>query len=332
MNSCLVFVLVVLVSSILIGLLPYAWPFILIYLTYRIIRAIRKEQYFKSEEFKQHKDDIKSLTDEYNEISNYVKELPSTSQFVPAEKKDYSHLAKSENTSKHNYVRDKERKKHKENVNVHTASLAVVRKAEEKPIQYLTKYFNIESNEETLQQLQEIETNISRSKNAIINLEKRRKKIEDKFNPPKFILKYYHDELSEKIGMNVPDVKMKYAEYIFEYVSPGGNSSQRTRISFDVPTINATADYIADRTKYLKTAKAQRALMTEDFRTYIKERDSYTCQMCSTSIEDQDLLLLEVDHIIPVSKGGKSVEDNLQTLCWKCNRTKGSKILSEIDA
>ncbi|WP_411815422.1 HNH endonuclease [Kurthia gibsonii] len=39
-------------------------------------------------------------------------------------------------------------------------------------------------------------------------------------------------------------------------------------------------------------------------------------------------LLLEIDHIIPISKGGMSSEDNLQTLCWKCNRSKGAKIAS----
>ena len=33
-----------------------------------------------------------------------------------------------------------------------------------------------------------------------------------------------------------------------------------------------------------------------------------------------------LDHIIPVSKGGCTVEDNLQTLCWKCNRAKSNKM------
>ncbi|HIS15474.1 MAG TPA: HNH endonuclease [Candidatus Scatomorpha merdavium] len=37
--------------------------------------------------------------------------------------------------------------------------------------------------------------------------------------------------------------------------------------------------------------------------------------------------MLEIDHIIPVSKGGRTAEENLQTLCWKCNRAKSDKIM-----
>ena len=78
-------------------------------------------------------------------------------------------------------------------------------------------------------------------------------------------------------------------------------------------------------------AKAQRRLMTRKLREYIKTRDNYTCRMCGNSTYVEPNLLLEIDHIVPVSKGGKTEENNLQTLCWKCNRTKSNKLLSELD-
>lgn len=74
--------------------------------------------------------------------------------------------------------------------------------------------------------------------------------------------------------------------------------------------------------------KEQRALMTNKLREYIKKRDNYTCCNCGNSIHNEPNLLLEIDHIIPVSKGGCTIEDNLQTLCWKCNRAKSNKMLN----
>ena len=56
----------------------------------------------------------------------------------------------------------------------------------------------------------------------------------------------------------------------------------------------------------------------------IKERDGFRCVLCGHAPEA--LYELEVDHIVPVSKGGLSIENNLQTLCWRCNRTKSDKL------
>ena len=71
--------------------------------------------------------------------------------------------------------------------------------------------------------------------------------------------------------------------------------------------------------------KAQRNAMTADLREAVKQRDNYTCQMCGNSVYKEPNLLLEVDHIIPISKGGKTEAGNLQTLCWRCNRKKGNR-------
>ena len=72
--------------------------------------------------------------------------------------------------------------------------------------------------------------------------------------------------------------------------------------------------------------REQMALMTQKLREYIKKRDNYTCCICGNSVEKEPNLLLEIDHIIPISKGGLTEESNLQTLCWKCNRAKSDKL------
>ena len=52
----------------------------------------------------------------------------------------------------------------------------------------------------------------------------------------------------------------------------------------------------------------------------IIKRDGFKCRACGRGLEDG--IKLEIDHIIPKSKGGSSDPDNLQTLCFDCNRGK----------
>lgn len=47
--------------------------------------------------------------------------------------------------------------------------------------------------------------------------------------------------------------------------------------------------------------------------------------MCASCKSDLRVTGYEVDHIIPVSKGGSSWPDNIQCLCRSCNRSKGNK-------
>ncbi len=58
--------------------------------------------------------------------------------------------------------------------------------------------------------------------------------------------------------------------------------------------------------------------MTSKLRDYIKDRDNHTCKNCGNSTRNEPNLLLEIDHIQPISKGGRTEVENLQTLCWKC--------------
>jgi len=59
----------------------------------------------------------------------------------------------------------------------------------------------------------------------------------------------------------------------------------------------------------------------DSMRATVLVRDGGRCRKCRRAIK------LEMDHIVPVSKGGKTEESNLQTLCQRCNRAKSRKLV-----
>ena len=59
-------------------------------------------------------------------------------------------------------------------------------------------------------------------------------------------------------------------------------------------------------------------------RFMVMKRDNFKCCICGRSPATNPGLELHIDHIIPWSKGGETVIDNLQTLCSDCNLGKGN--------
>ncbi|OUP60098.1 HNH endonuclease [Faecalitalea cylindroides] len=100
-------------------------------------------------------------------------------------------------------------------------------------------------------------------------------------------------------------------------------------------TFSCDYEYLLNRDRILRSinyectinsyfCNNQRKLMTPELRKKIKERDHYTCQMCGKYMPDE--VGLHIDHIIPISKGGKTIPSNLQVLCSKCNGRKSNKM------
>jgi 5-methylcytosine-specific restriction endonuclease McrA len=72
-------------------------------------------------------------------------------------------------------------------------------------------------------------------------------------------------------------------------------------------------------------------------RNAIYYRDGGKCQLCGRQVDicrrrSSDALPVgTADHILPRSRGGQNVDDNLRLLCESCNASKGGKLDEEWD-
>lgn len=78
----------------------------------------------------------------------------------------------------------------------------------------------------------------------------------------------------------------------------------------------------------MENKKTRRKPITKKLRFEVFKRDAFTCQYCGRMAPD---VILEVDHINPVSNGGDNDIMNLITSCKDCNRGKGKRKLSSCD-
>lgn len=77
------------------------------------------------------------------------------------------------------------------------------------------------------------------------------------------------------------------------------------------------------------TRKSKRPKIPAKLRIMVLNRDKSTCVMCGRKAPE---VVLHVDHIVPVSEGGTTTLDNLQTLCADCNLGKSDDVVLHVNA
>ena len=101
------------------------------------------------------------------------------------------------------------------------------------------------------------------------------------------------------------------------YVSPKKRNHYQDQGYFYASTFVYICDKLHRHHEKRKLASAERKLMTNELRYQILLRDEFRCQICGRSQEDG--VILHIDHIKPISKGGKTIPSNLRVLCSDCN-------------
>lgn len=272
---------------------------------YYLVYLFKTLSYYKTPDFLSIKEKLADKIVEYNEFDHFMDET-----------RDYIRSKQQELTTG----------------NVRNSTLTVYKNSQLDVYKYIVKYFfkNTKIDESSMQIIEAIlqKYNTINQTHEILT---------DEYNElMEYIQKHmykgayiFKSMTMKKLGSRkLPKFeKNYYMWYAFNYTSPTNRKSYSNSIILDEERLEDFAEFLNNLIAYRKSAKFQRQLMTPRLRESILTRDKHTCMTCGISTEKEAHLLLEVDHIMPIAKGGITIETNLQTLCWKCNRTKGAKVL-----
>lgn len=141
----------------------------------------------------------------------------------------------------------------------------------------------------------------------------------------KVFLKYEEKLFREHYNAPLQDINV---HFMSRYTSPKGRNSYKRDDIYDCASLLSLMQRAQKidvaKTEKQKSISAERSKMSDSLRYDILKRDKFRCQICGATAADG--VKLHVDHIMPVSKGGRTEKSNLRTLCDRCNLGKRDKI------
>jgi len=272
---------------------------------YYLVYLFKTLSYYKTSDFLSIKEKLAEKIVEYNEFDHFIDET-----------RDYIRSKQQELTTG----------------NVRNSTLTIYKNSQLDVYKYVVKYFfkNTKIDESSMQIIEAILQKYN-------TISQTHEILTDEYNElMEYIQKHmyrgayiFQSMTMKKLGSRkLPKFeKNYYMWYAFNYTSPTNRKSYSNSIVLDEERLEDFAEFLNNLIAYRKSTKYQRQLMTPRLRESVLVRDKHTCMSCGISTQKEAHLLLEVDHIMPIAKGGITIETNLQTLCWKCNRTKGAKVL-----
>jgi 5-methylcytosine-specific restriction endonuclease McrA len=100
-----------------------------------------------------------------------------------------------------------------------------------------------------------------------------------------------------------------------EVLEKGDGALRSERLDLDRPCVIRLIRYVRIPRDVHRRKITRKAVLA---------RDAYTCQYCGREASG-----LTVDHVIPRSKGGRAVWENIVASCAPCNRRKGNRLPRE---
>lgn len=280
-------------------------------------------KYYDSTDFYKIKETCEVLMCTQREFNEYISEkVESISKLFG------TRVVRNEtiNEDEYQYIRP-----YKKTITPFTAevSAAVFASAENSPLEYVIKNFYPNKNiyPTQIQKLHTLIEELATLKEAKQIIDNYKKEYQQYISDvPDYVMAEDEAGFYSRLGFANIDDSVLTVEYTFSYTSGGGMAKRKFSIPMTEETIVELIKTLEEKLTITAFTREQRALMTNKLRESIKKRDNFTCCVCGNSTHIEPNLLLEIDHIIPVSKGGYTTEENLQTLCWKCNRAKSNRL------
>ena len=82
--------------------------------------------------------------------------------------------------------------------------------------------------------------------------------------------------------------------------------------------------FTASKHKKQINPELEKKLRDEAFEKSKNEKGEYQCACCGRTGTSR--VAFQVDHIVPMNAGGKTVPENLQILCRQCNGEKSDRV------
>jgi 5-methylcytosine-specific restriction endonuclease McrA len=110
-------------------------------------------------------------------------------------------------------------------------------------------------------------------------------------------------------------IPVQWEDWINLPVREHDNAIHTPRMSIRIPTVIISCSYDEVHLKAPQFSAGG-----------VKRRDQYTCQYCGNKFESDGLNL---DHVVPDSRGGRKTWENIVASCYACNGKKGSRTPQE---
>lgn len=122
-------------------------------------------------------------------------------------------------------------------------------------------------------------------------------------------------EVDPQVTINIKQT-LSYAKDVIESHRRAGDIVEAEPASATHPSKPSTEWKATERSK-----------LNAALRFSIMKRDGFRCQICGRDASEDNSVRLQVDHIIPVARWGRTIESNLQTLCRDCNIGKNDNLM-----